>query len=328
MWKLSSEAPWLGSHCSQMRRPQPWCCLHRLLPSAAHAAISQRAGHPLWPRRAQLAEQAPGGGQLAPLAAQCAALEGALAALAARVEQSEQRPPVPAAERAVKQDISLLMDAVQVGCTPSCASLHCCACTGSERPGRGGRAPAGAAARLLVRTARHLLLCFGSLAPQLLEEKSKKLEASSGKAAAVMELRKEVQAAVVAANKVGGLLCWPVGLSSLLLVARMPWPPCMQIAWPTAFGHAAATRQPTKPRTTPPHSTPAGGEAEAVAASFKSFTCSIQALQSEVAAATAGSSEARQRAAGAAEAAAALEQQVRSGWRGCEAASSVHCVHA
>lgn len=52
------------------------------------------------------------------------------------------------------------------------------------------------------------------------------------------------------------------------------------------------------------------GDVELLEAHFDAFSRQLRALQTEVAAATDGSSEARQQAAGAAAAAAALEQQV------------------
>lgn len=64
-------------------------------------------------RRAQLGGDSPAGEQLAAVAAQCASLEGSLAALVQRVEKNEREPPTPVSERAVKHDVSLLVDAVQ-----------------------------------------------------------------------------------------------------------------------------------------------------------------------------------------------------------------------
>lgn len=54
--------------------------------------------------------------------AQCASLEGSLAALVQRVEQNEREPAAPVTERAVKHDVSLLVDAVQ-------ASSVCISCS-------------------------------------------------------------------------------------------------------------------------------------------------------------------------------------------------------
>ena len=69
----------------------------------------------------------PGGEQLAGLLVQCASLEGSLAALVQRVEKNEREPPTPVTERAVKHDVSLLVDAVQA----SMGGLaRCSACIG------------------------------------------------------------------------------------------------------------------------------------------------------------------------------------------------------
>lgn len=57
---------------------------------------------------------APGSEQLLTLQHQCAELEVSVARLAAKVEGSAGEGQAPVSSRAVKQDISMLLDAVQV----------------------------------------------------------------------------------------------------------------------------------------------------------------------------------------------------------------------
>lgn len=77
-----------------------WATHIRLKPSCSASCRERVAG-----------QEAAGG----PLAQQCGQLSEAVATLGRRVDEVASRQQAPVSERAVKHDVSLLVDAVQVG---------------------------------------------------------------------------------------------------------------------------------------------------------------------------------------------------------------------